>query len=194
MDYRPTIFVSMKFFIVTCLLSFIVFLSFVQLAANRLVQGTLTDAQTNQVIPYAHIKLYNGTQGGLSNESGDFRVLFKGVKPNDQLVISCIGYQSLTYSFADLPERILMQPEIKYLHKVEVNGAQQSYEEQLFQIVDQQIESMLGLSYRLSCYYFSYWKSASMQDSLVNEALFNFYRKNSYTHKHFHNELCMFLL
>jgi iron complex outermembrane receptor protein len=54
------------------LLNVLLFLAITNLYAQNSIKGTVTDATTNQGIPYANIYLSELEKGTYTNENGDF--------------------------------------------------------------------------------------------------------------------------
>ncbi len=55
--------------------------------------GKITDAHTQQGIPFANVYLKSGTSGTVTNTAGEFIFKFRESSIADTLVVSCIGYK-----------------------------------------------------------------------------------------------------
>lgn len=57
-------------------------------------EGTVVDAKSKSIIPFATIGLIKENIGTNANELGKFTLLSQGIKENDTLIISCVGYKT----------------------------------------------------------------------------------------------------
>jgi hypothetical protein len=90
----------------------------------RTLSGRVTDAGNNQPVIYANIQLKNGSTGTVTNAGGDF--IFKIAERfwQDSLLITCIGYKTVTMPLPEgnLQEMdIRMEPAVYLLPAVSVN-------------------------------------------------------------------------
>lgn len=88
------------------------------------LSGRITDAGSRQPVIYANIQLKNGSSGTAANTAGEF--IFKVAEKfrQDTLLISCIGYKTITMplplsSLQDMDIR--MEPSVYLLPTVSVN-------------------------------------------------------------------------
>ncbi|PSL29012.1 M1 family aminopeptidase [Chitinophaga ginsengisoli] len=115
----------MKHYIGLCLLLLV-------LATNQVVaqekfitlSGKITDAGSHQPVIYANIQLKSGSIGTVANTAGDF--IFKVAEKfwQDTLLISCIGYKTVTLPLpsASLQDMdIQLEPSVYLLPAVSVN-------------------------------------------------------------------------
>lgn len=65
-------------------------------AQYRVVTGTLIDTVTQQPVSYAHLQIKRTNRGTVANSEGKFSLSVREQLPSDTLVISSIGYESLT--------------------------------------------------------------------------------------------------
>lgn len=56
-------------------------------------EGKVVNAKSKAIIPFATIGLMKENIGTNANEDGQFTLLSQGIKENDTLIISCIGYR-----------------------------------------------------------------------------------------------------
>jgi hypothetical protein len=63
------------------------------LQAQTLVKGTVTDAKTNEALPFANVYFNNSTKGSQTDEKGNY-TLNNVAAGTGQLVISYLGYSS----------------------------------------------------------------------------------------------------
>lgn len=75
------------------LLNVLLFLAITNLYAQNSIKGTVTDATTNQGIPYANIYLSELEKGTYTNENGDF-LLENLPSGNRKIVVSILGYET----------------------------------------------------------------------------------------------------
>ncbi|MFI0430662.1 TonB-dependent receptor domain-containing protein [Mariniflexile sp. HMF6888] len=75
------------------LLNVLLFLAITNSYAQNSIKGTVTDATTNQGIPYANIYLSELEKGTYTNENGDF-LLENLPSGNRKIVVSILGYET----------------------------------------------------------------------------------------------------
>ncbi|SFD86609.1 CarboxypepD_reg-like domain-containing protein [Chitinophaga sp. CF118] len=115
----------MKHHLRLCLL--LLFLAGNQVVAQEkfvTLSGRVTDAGNHQPVIYANIQLKNGSIGTIANAGGEF--IFKIAEKfwKDSLLISCIGYKTITMSLTSgsLQDMdIRMEPSVYLLPVVSVN-------------------------------------------------------------------------
>lgn len=83
------------------------------------VTAVIRDVQTGEPIPYANVYV-SPSCGTISNADGEFALL---CHPTDTLRISCIGYQRITCTAAELPAIINMKPIAWMMQELTVMGA-----------------------------------------------------------------------
>src|SRR4051812_21138296 len=64
---------------------------------QKLLTGTVKDAQSEERIPFASISFKNSTIGKLSDSSGKFEFTLTQW-PSDTLQITCVGYQPFYFT------------------------------------------------------------------------------------------------
>jgi len=57
-------------------------------------EGKVINAKSKEIIPFATIGLIKENIGTNANENGKFTLLSQGIKENDTLIISCVGYST----------------------------------------------------------------------------------------------------
>lgn len=57
-------------------------------------EGKVVNAKSKEIIPFATIGLIKENIGTNANENGKFTLLSQGIKENDTLIISCVGYST----------------------------------------------------------------------------------------------------
>ena len=85
------------------------------LHAQQTFRGRVVDAETGEPLPYASIYVAEG-KGTLTNEDGNFLLR---VKPKEELKISYVGYNPVTYTAADMPKVVRLKPMANVLHEVQ---------------------------------------------------------------------------
>jgi hypothetical protein len=78
----------------------LLFVGFV-MNAQTTVRGKLTDRETNEPVIAASIGVKGKASGTISNEEGMFQL---NVATEDQIMVSCLGYQPIAISAADFSE------------------------------------------------------------------------------------------
>lgn len=84
-------------------------------AQQQTFRGRVVDAETGEPLPYASIYVAEG-KGTLTNEDGNFLLR---VKPKEELKISYVGYNPVTYTAADMPKVVRLKPMANVLHEVQ---------------------------------------------------------------------------
>ena len=77
------------------------------------IRGKVIDSKTSQPVSYATIRLKNSEVGIHTNAEGDFRILNEPGFQSDSLVVTCIGFQTLSVAY-----RVLKISEMNYLKLV----------------------------------------------------------------------------
>ena len=87
---------------------------------QSIIQGKITDATTQEPLPFATIAFKGTTTGTVSNAQGSFRLNLPDALPSDTLLISYIGYESFSLSFAELqsPLNISLTPSVMQLEEL----------------------------------------------------------------------------
>ncbi|GAB4021955.1 TonB-dependent receptor [Spirosoma koreense] len=86
----------MKSFLLLISLGLTVGRVYAQPAPNRIIRGSITDAETHKFIPFGTISLIGQSKGALADARGQFVLTLKADSLEHQLIISCIGYKSDT--------------------------------------------------------------------------------------------------
>lgn len=71
-------------------------------AQSSFISGVLLDNETREAIPYATIAIKEKQEGTLSNAEGKFSLLIKDFQNQDRLTISCVGFETISLSVAEL--------------------------------------------------------------------------------------------
>lgn len=104
------------------LLTLIILSSFFACAQNTTVKGTITDAATNQPLPYVAVSFLGSSNGVNTDEKGHYNLISDN-KSDEQLVISYIGYKKVTRKIAIGKEQVInikLVAEGKTLNEVSV--------------------------------------------------------------------------
>ena len=90
------------------------------------INGLLLDAQTNEPVVFASIRIKDRALGVISNLAGDFRVPSDYAEKEAELEISSMGYETKTLTFASLApfelNIIYLQPALLQLNEAVVTG------------------------------------------------------------------------
>lgn len=81
--------------------------------------GIVVDAQTNQPLPYVMFYV-SPSCGTLSNNDGEFHLV---CDDDDEVRISCMGYNTLRYKSSEMPSKIHMQPKVTTMKEVTITTA-----------------------------------------------------------------------
>jgi hypothetical protein len=86
------------------------------------VTGIILDARTNEPLPFANIVVVEQHRGSVSNSEGHFLPDIDGIAPNDNILFSYMGYETLKVQAARLRRKteIYMQPARINIREVEV--------------------------------------------------------------------------
>lgn len=100
--------------------SILFYLLFLCVSIN-FAQTTIKDAETNYPVSYATVSFNNGN-GLFANDEGQF-IFTKRLYPDiDTLYISALGFKDLKVATANLPETLLMYPEVNALDEVLISA------------------------------------------------------------------------
>lgn len=85
-------------------------------AKSQHLQGTITDAESGQPLPYVHVGILGKNYGTVSDENGKYRIELEGIAPQDSLAFSILGYQVQKFYIASIQSKsildIFLQPTI----------------------------------------------------------------------------------
>ena len=71
--------------------------------AQNIFTGLVVDSDTGSPLPYVSIGIINTSTGTVSNEKGEFKIALNSeINNNDTLKFSSIGYQSVSYTVANV--------------------------------------------------------------------------------------------
>ncbi len=80
--------------------------------------------KTKAPLPYASLGVRGKSIGGIADESGVFSINLTNAKPNDEMVISYIGYQAVTFKVEKFAlekyQEIYLEPKATELREVVV--------------------------------------------------------------------------
>jgi len=100
---------------------------FLQLTANAQsisISGTVVDTDRLQAIPYATVTIKEKQEGTLSNAEGKFALLIKNSQKVDEIMISCIGYESVNIPLSQFTNKdnalIHLKPKLFMLEEVTI--------------------------------------------------------------------------
>jgi erythromycin esterase-like protein len=91
---------------------------------NNQTEAIVIDNQTKQGIPYASISIINTARGLATNSEGKFVLNLKGIKSDERIVLSSIGYESDTLTYKELKTKkiIELKPKTYLLSAVQVRS------------------------------------------------------------------------
>jgi hypothetical protein len=77
------------------LVSLFFFIAYPSFAQERiLLEGEIIDVKTNELVPFAHLKVLKSNLGTISNAKGKFSLLIPAAHSGEGLQVSCIGYKT----------------------------------------------------------------------------------------------------
>jgi hypothetical protein len=77
------------------------------MSQTRRISGSVRDANSDEPVPFASVSFKNSTSGDLTDSSGHFSFRFDQW-PSDTMVITCVGYQPITYVINKTRDSILV--------------------------------------------------------------------------------------
>ena len=90
-------------------------------SAQKVVQGTVTDASTGETLPGANVSVQGATIGTSTNANGQYELEVPG--PSATLVFSFVGFQRKTVKVGDKSEiNVTLKPSVGELEEVVVVG------------------------------------------------------------------------
>ncbi|AKD57598.1 TonB-dependent receptor [Spirosoma radiotolerans] len=98
--------------------------AYAQPTPNRIIRGSVTDADTRKPIPFGNVSLSGLNKGALTDARGQFSLSIKADSLPHSLVVSCIGYKSDTIAIGpgnDVYTATLL-PVVNALNEVVVTG------------------------------------------------------------------------
>ncbi|WP_127019847.1 carboxypeptidase-like regulatory domain-containing protein [Flagellimonas beolgyonensis] len=143
-----------------------VFFQFAYSQVEQEIRGTVLDETTGLPIPFVNIGILAESIGTVSNENGNFHLIFEKNIPSDAIVqISSIGYSTKKFDLAKLTgsgfTKIYLQPDITVLNEVVVSSERSSKLERVGYLYDSNLK--LG-----------YWKgNGSLGGELVTKIKVN---------------------
>lgn len=98
------------------------------LVFGQVIKGQITDSLTNDPLEYVSIGIINTTYGTISDEGGYFEFQYKTQDLSSLVRISMIGYESQTFSIADLLQsdfQIKLHETSYVIHEIEITPSEQ---------------------------------------------------------------------
>lgn len=108
-----------------CLFSLLLFFHKLAISQTPSYLGRLLDKSNNNTIEYGHIYLKGKPYGVLSNIDGLFSL--SNISQNDTVVVSCVGYETLTLTFDALTikqQDIFLNPKIYNLTSAKIKSGE----------------------------------------------------------------------
>lgn len=95
-----------------------------QSPTNRIIRGSVTDADNHKPIPFGNVSLAGQNKGALTDARGQFTIAIKNDSAAYQLVVSCVGYKSdtLTIETTSNVYTVALLPLVNALNEVVVTG------------------------------------------------------------------------
>lgn len=94
-------------------------------SAQKTYTGTIVNQRTNDKIPFATVGLIKENIGTNADEAGNFTLISKAGKPNDSLIISSVGYETLKLALVSFSNPVIpLQEKQGYLKEVTVTARQ----------------------------------------------------------------------
>jgi hypothetical protein len=98
-------------------------------ASSQTLRGKVFDGQTRQALPYANLGIRGKSIGGITDGSGSFSIDLSKAAETDSLVISYVGYRSLSFLVGTLAVQqnqvFYLSPGSKLLDEVVITDKQE---------------------------------------------------------------------
>lgn len=129
-----------------------------QTTSTKIITGTITEASTQEPLPFVAVSLKHNLLSTISNESGNFDFLIPEGISNDTLIISSIGFNTLQFPLAsitsplkvslqsgstELKEVMILPMPPEYYIKMAVNSLSLNYPSHPFQTESYYREKMI---------------------------------------------------
>ena len=98
----------------------------ITVVSGQKILGVVSDKRTNEPLPYVHIGVAGKNLGVISRDDGSFEIDLTPADRQDKLVYSIIGYQTRTFSVADVrPGQmdVRLEPKVYQLREVVIRPA-----------------------------------------------------------------------
>jgi hypothetical protein len=103
-----------------CSLTIVLILQNLALFAQKTIKCTIVDSQTNQGIPYASIGILGRKIGTIADENGSFvlRLDRNSALETNPLIISSIGYESVSYRISKIKNTVSLNRQNKLIDTI----------------------------------------------------------------------------
>ncbi len=95
-----------------CLLNLFCFIAFSQ---HTDLTGIITDKQSDEPIPFASVFFKKDGRGVLTDSAGRFSLYKEGIKADDSLLISSVGYKTQAYIYSSLQDSVSLLIQLSVL-------------------------------------------------------------------------------
>lgn len=68
----------------------------------QIFSGKVSNLKTNEVLPYANVGVRGKNIGSIADEGGNFKIDISKASPNDQIVVSYLGFEPMIYLVNEL--------------------------------------------------------------------------------------------
>src|ERR1035437_6841574 len=124
------------------------------------IRGKVIDSKTSHPVPYATVHLKKAQVGVISNAEGDFRILNNPGFQSDSLIVSCIGFHSLSVAFSVLKtsgmNNLKLVPYIYSLNEVRVTARKRRLSPEI--IIDRALRNIKINNPAIPFSYVSYYR------------------------------------
>ncbi|MCX2743610.1 carboxypeptidase-like regulatory domain-containing protein [Mangrovivirga sp. M17] len=106
-------------------LVFVLLLSnFLLFSQTKTIRITVIESETEEPVPYVNVMISDGKEGTNANENGVFELIDKVKYLGQDVILSCVGYESVTISFKEMRslDFIKMTPNEQVLNEVMVSA------------------------------------------------------------------------
>ncbi len=130
------------------------------IASEEAIRAVIADAETREPLPYASVMVKGRQKGTVSNSEGHFVLSLEGVQPQDTLLFSYMGYETLRVLPGSLSgkDTVFLRPATLALNEVQVFTTRLSAEEILKQVREHYKENHGAATQRQRIFFHNYEK------------------------------------
>lgn len=146
---------------------------------RTIVSGSISDFETKEPIPFAHIKISNSSKGTVSNQDGEFEIILENDDLENEIIVSSIGY--MPYHLKEFEEGIhitLMKSDV-ILNEITVKDDLEDPKLLLKKVIRNHLQKSTKTPVSFNCYYYAV-ENSEKYGKIENEAAVKIYRKQGY--------------
>lgn len=113
-------------------LSFLLILISIKATGQVTIKNKIVDSESGEGLPFAHVYIQGTSIGSYSNEEGNVFLKINSESKYDSIVVSCMGYQTLTIHLNDIKQIILMKKSLFALDELVVYAKKKKFDAKAF--------------------------------------------------------------